>query len=317
MRRLVYFLGICCSVFFYSCEEEFDPKSQFIERYSLNLIIQSDTTTHVAVLKRSYNVDGYDPYQNEIDPAVLGADIRLWNGDEVYVFRDSIRQREDTSRYNTPVHFYYLKDFSPEPGEELEIKAQLNNGKTLTARTRVPLNIEIVYGSDVIIPSQTDYSAITWTSLESGLYYVSRLKMFYRKKEGERTFFIKKDIPLDYKDMNGESVPVYSVVSKKKACSLKNEYLAKALASISEGDQDKAAYTILGATLEILILDRNLSTYYTSTHINVDGISVNLDQADYTNVEGGLGIFASYLKMNVNILIAPDYVKSFGYTSLY
>jgi len=313
VKNLILLMLIIASA---GCEEEFDPKSQFLERYSLNLIIQADTTTHIAILKRSYNVEGYDPYQNTVDPAVLNADIRLWRDDEVYTFKDSIIARYDTSRYNTPVHFYYLNDFSPVPGEVLQIKVELNNGKKLTASTKVPLDIDVNYGSNIIIPSETDKSAIGWSSRESGNYYVSRLKIYYKKNDGVKDLFLTKNIPLDYKTVKNETVPVYALVSKTQMCSFKNDDLTKAMREISEGDENKSRYTVLGGSVEVLVLDNNLSTYYTSTHANIDELSVNLDQSDFSNIQGGYGLFASYIKNRINLVFLPAYVTTFGYSTL-
>jgi hypothetical protein len=84
---------------------------------------------------------------------------------------------------------------------------------------------------------------------------------------------------------------------------------------ISEGDPDKERYKILSLMIEITVLDHNLSSFYSAGRLQSDGYSITVDQADYTNITGGLGIFGSYIKRVSAIRISRDYIMSFGYKS--
>ena len=66
--------------------------------------------------------------------------------------------------------------------------------------------------------------------------------------------------------------------------------------------------------LEIVVLDQNLTSYYQSNNDVLDGFSVRLNQSDYSNIENGLGLFASYVKQQLELRLRSDYIESFGYT---
>src|SRR4030065_746741 len=111
-----------------SCEENFSPKDDYQEKYILYSIINTDSSYQTAVLQSSYNIDGYDPYTNTVTPLIQGADIRIRQGDKVFFMRDTSTVRTDTSRYKTPVHFYYLKD-GVRYSKEVPSGYRIENGK--------------------------------------------------------------------------------------------------------------------------------------------------------------------------------------------
>jgi virulence-associated protein VapD len=58
----------------------------------------------------------------------------------------------------------------------------------------------------------------------------------------------------------------------------------------------------------------NLSRYVSSTNQAFDDLTVTVNEADFTNVEGGLGIFGAYVnKIYDNIQFQENYIESFGY----
>ena len=83
--------------------------------------------------------------------------------------------------------------------------------------------------------------------------------------------------------------------------------------SISEGDDDKQNYTILTMILDVHVYDINLSNYFVTTSQVLDDFSVQLDEVEFSNVEGGLGIFGSFITKKYVLKFDREYVGSFGY----
>ncbi len=66
--------------------------------------------------------------------------------------------------------------------------------------------------------------------------------------------------------------------------------VTKALEEISEGDPNKQNYSILQkVSFSVTAFDLPTSKYISSTGGSFDDLTVSVDVADYTNIEGGFG----------------------------
>jgi hypothetical protein len=322
MKKVISLTFIITAVFLnYSCEENFSPKGDFQQKYILSCVIRSDTTLQTATISRSYNVNGYDPYTNKEDPFLKNAFIRIWAGDNVYFMKDSSIQRTDTSRYKGPLHFFYLDNFEPGSAASLEIEAILPDGKTLRANTSLPepvnwnyTNIDTTDTNAFRIPSLShDYFSYAWFQGSTLGWYLPRLILVYAKIVSGTEERHEVLVPEKYED-NGNGIgPVYPSPTKNTIASFQNSALDSVFRQISAGDPVKSHYKIYGLVLELLVFDDNLSKYYSVTNGFLDDYTIRLDEIDYTNVEGGLGIFGSYVKQKRGSKIATEYINSFGY----
>ena len=294
-----------------SCEDSFSPKTDFHEKYILYSIIDADSSVQTAVLQKSYDVQGFDPYTNTTDPSIQGADIRIRQGDNVFFMRDTSTDRSDTSRYNTPLRFYYTDDFINNGHNELEIIATLPNGKRLYAITNLPAGIEFDTTSDHMLPPEEDeLFSFYWIGPTSTQWYLPKFE-FYYKKDGVR--FVK-EVPVEYNLENGKWVETYPGITNNAVVRFKVSSLDSTFKQISRGDPDKSSYKIFGGILTLLVFNESLSNYFSTTNGFLDDFTIRIDEADYTNIEGGLGIFGSYIRQLTGAVFTEDYIRSFGYT---
>jgi len=308
VSALVLLVILSCFSFI-SCDDSIDPKTTFKERYILNFIIRGDTTFQVATLSSSYNVAGIDPQVNEIDPAIKDADIKIWYNGDVFTLRDTTIARSDTSRYNTSVSYYYINNFTPGEGRPVIVKAELNNGRSLTAQTVLPENIEIDSCDRIIPLTYKNQFSIVWRSLEEEVFYFVRFKLYYK----HNSVFHTVEVPLNYIYIDGKLTPVYPGVTRNTIFNYELSALDTVMKKISEGDGQKSNYEIVRGEYEVVILDKPLSDYYSSIHGYMDNFSIRIDQTDYTNITGGYGIFASYRKQLLAASLKEEYIRSFGY----
>ncbi len=82
---------------------------------------------------------------------------------------------------------------------------------------------------------------------------------------------------------------------------------------VSNGD-DKSNYKFLYIDLELLIFDQFLAGYISTTNGFLDNLSIRLDEPNYTNISGGLGIFGAYQYNDFQITLSNDYLSNLGYT---
>ena len=298
-----------------ACEENFSPKGDYRDKYVLNCILRSDTSFQVATVSGSYDVEGYNPLDNSTDPFIKGADIRIWYGDNVYVMKDSIIERGADTRYDTPLTFYYVKNLKIVQDSELEIEALLPNGRRLKSHTKVPYAPQLDQSaSDFIIPAPgKDVVSIKWTSKEQNLIFAPNIFIVYFKSGANgKQRFIKK-VPLNYFDREGNILPNYPQPSNNRALEVELSALRRAMEELSEGDLDKRSYSIVTLVIDVLTYDNNLSRYFASSAQILDQFSIRLDELDYTNIEGGFGIFGAFIKKRFIIRFDEEYIGSFGY----
>ena len=163
---------LCSIPVFISCDADFSPYAEFQEIYSLTCLLRSDTTFQTAVLSHNYLPPQPDPNSYTNDPSIIGADIRVWYGDSVYVFSDSSETRTDSSRYTGPFRYYYNNKFKISPKEDIEIEVLLPNGRRLFASSVTPKAIIFSESSDVIIPPvNSELVNFVWTANEQGAYF--------------------------------------------------------------------------------------------------------------------------------------------------
>ena len=304
----------------YSCSEDFDPFGEFRDNYALTCILKSDTTFQMAVLSHNYlPPDGFDPYTNTVDPAIVGADIRVWLGDSVYIFNDSSVVREDPSRYGTPFNFYYNTGFKISPKQKIGIEVLLQNGIRLRAVSKAPDKVSFDKESDVIIPAVgSNLVRFIWMPQVDGTFFSPKLRIRYLQNENGRVVRKFKDVPVKYVERNGSLEPVFPQPSNNSIVIYQLDAITRALEEISEGDPNKSNYTVRQSLIfDVAAFDLNLSRYVSSTNQPFDDLTVTVNESDYTNIGGGLGIFGSYIKSNYpTIRFLPDHIESFGYNFL-
>jgi len=312
-RVILFFL---VGFLFISCEEDFNPYGDYFERYAFTCVLKSDQNYQVATLFRSYRPDGYDPSTYTEDPSVIGADIRVWYNDSVFVFRDSSVARVDTSRYKTPFSFYYNDKFRVGNRKTIELEVLLPNGKRLRSTSVTPGQINYNDQSDVIIPAGgKSIVQIIWNTLDDGTFFAPRMAIRYKQNINGEIVEKTKDVPYKYVNQGGSQVPVYPPPSASATIVYDLSAITKTLEEISAGDPNKQNYSILQKIIfSVDAFDLPTSRYVSSTGGTIDDLTVNVDVADYTNIEGGFGLFGSYSKRDYTRLrFMEDYIESFGY----
>jgi len=305
---------------FVSCDADFSPYAEFQDKYSLTCLLRSDTAFQTAILSHNYLPDQPDPNSYTIDPSIVGADIRVWYNDSVYVLSDSSETRTDTSRYTEPFRFYYNVKFKISPQEEIEIEVLLPNGRRLFASSVTPKAIIFSNESDVIIPPvNSEFVNFVWAASEQGAYYLPKFEIKYLQIINGISELKTIEVPIKYISNNGNIEPVYPEASNRTNVVYSMESITQTLDKISEGDPNKQNYTVYQTPLfNLLAFDAALSRYASSTSQSLNDLTVTLNTADYTNIQGGLGIFGSYIKKNYSsIKFQQNFIESFGYNFIF
>lgn len=322
MKKLFMFI-VFSALLFSGCEEEFNPKTDFSEKYVLYGIVRSnplfsDASVDVVVL-RTYDVNGFNPSVDHANTAIGGCQVTLTVGDkEVTLKSDTLKKVSDSFK---PVYSYSRGGLAIPKNNELKLKAVLPDGRVLSARTKVP---EILSLLEFTFPFRSgihsklnrfiwgDKWIINWDSFEDYLYF-PKLTLNYEVSKDSHTENKSIEIPLTYTKKNGKSEPVYPSYTWGKQIEYSFDSIDSVMNKISEGDTAKSTYTIKSAVFTILEYETNLASYFSSTNGYLDNFSIRLDESVYSNVSGGIGVFGAYTP-NVQVFkVERVYVESFGY----
>lgn len=267
----------------------------------------------VASVARTYTTGGFDPYLNTEDPFITGADVRVWYKDSVYRFYDTSVVRLDTSRYNPSMNIYLNRRFKVEPDEPIEVEVMLPNGRRLKSSTKSAGRVTFLDSSTIFIYGEVKLINIFWASSSVGSnYFLPKFRIIYYKKEGNQNTRHEKEIPLRYED----NMPVPFTTNKIPLVSVDLNTIKRALNEIAEGDPDKASYSIpLHPIFTVATLDDALCKYYSTSTQSFSSLTVTLDETDYSNIQGGYGIFGSFTSAEYQQLkFTREFITSFGYT---
>jgi len=317
MKKLIYLITIVSSLLIVnSCDDNFSPIEKYDPRYSLNCIVGADTNLQIATAYQSYAVTTTDPYQNHDDPFIHNAFIRLWRGDDVFVFNDSSSVRIDTTRYNTPISYYFIDNFKANSGDSLEIEALLPNGNRLRSKTKVPSEVQknFSHSTNSIPPEDSNSVEFAWyPNVESQIFVATGTLLYQQLINGTK---ITKSVRIPWKYIvdEGQELPINKPPAQESFIKFDLSTIEKVLRSISEGDEHKENYFILSIIVDIKVFDKNLSAYYSSVGKIFDNFSIRLDNPDFSNINGGFGVFGSFIEQKMVTLFDTEYLfKTFGY----
>ena len=284
---------------FISCENNFTPVVYFNQQYALNCIIRGDTTLQYAAVIRSFSQEDI----NTESSFVSGALLKLNYEGKDYFFRDTSSGSPDN------IDYYYLRDFKPAKGKQLKIEADLPDGTVLKSSTQTPDPAILIFEGDKNIPPDnlSNVFSINWRLINYAgepLYFRPFLYIEYRKNMNGSEVYKQKEVPLQFNTQNGKYVPVYPKISLNNSLEYSLDAISKTLTDLKETDS-LSNYDILDARFVLWVYDKNLATYISSTEGYREDFSLRIEAADFTNIQGGYGIFGLFLEYETRIPLRP------------
>jgi hypothetical protein len=311
------------SLLSFSCKEDFSPKTDFKEKYVLNCYVDLDydryTNTQVyATVSKLYDVNGFNPSSNDIDPTVSGAEIYFNYRDIIYQLKEDTNKAVIT-KYGTNQIYYSASLRNIYPGYEVSVSAKMPDGTVLTAQTQLLNAIQFKYSYLYRKYFTTfinrfyfgDAFTITWGKIDNRLFFPEMLIRY--GIEGKDKLYYEK-VPTDYIKRDGKYQPVYPDITTGEGISYQLAAIDSAMANISKGDSNKKKYFVSVLIFQLVEMDASLSKYYSSIHGSIDEYSIRLDESVYSNIKNGLGIFGSKRTITNQWYLDSTYARSFGYS---
>ena len=307
-----------------SCNDAVNPKTDFNKVYSLNCVISGDTTFQMATVSGSYDLESFDPNSNEVDPFIGGAKLTIFYNGMSYTFRDTMIARPAGAKYNTPMHLYCLNNFKPESNSQISIEAVMPDGKALKSKsTTYYLAADLIDFNIAVFPFPvTGYGSkliLKWDKMErrnkiEDIYFNPELVIKYHKIENGTRVDYEKRVPRFYSDGPVDQY-LTDIWLQKDIRQAEFDTLAirRTIEELSLGDPYKENYIIDKAVFRLIAIDKNLAIYYSSQKTYNEEFSVRVTQPNFTNIEGGFGLFSTICSAHFDIPIRASYIKSWGY----
>jgi hypothetical protein len=278
-----------------SCNQPFEPDGPTNNRLVLYSVLNSSSTTQYVRLSATYATPPAQEFKN--------ATVRMISNGKTIVFRDTTVTTTDESGQSAAINAFVAYNTPITGGSAYELTASTPSGLTASARATalsVP-SISLMNRAALDGSSESPVTLNTAFNTLSGAYELHFYVDFYALVDGGWEL-IRAEVPSEMSvDAQGLPLKVFpklrsvQIIAKStKAIPLQYDVtLYSALRAEMISRYAAAPVVWLRAVFVLTQIDDVLFSYYYVYNGPVDQSSVRLDQPDYTNISGGLGVFGS------------------------
>lgn len=295
-----------------ACEDSIDPGDRFEPRMVVYSILSTVTDTQYVRVYSNYNPANFDPATNTIDRAIRNASVQISDGIQSFVFRDTSLARQDTSRYKDSIAAYVCYGFKPQPGSSYVLTVTSTTHGTVTHTTQLPGNSSLQIGTYQVLVNPWCYSSMTptlnFTVFPPGAAYAAKFMIEYEEQYPTGTLIKQIEVPARVQLINAFLEiyrSSYPQILKRETAGIKQLTSRWERGAYAYGiDQINGfAYNHRMRRVIFYVIQYNLEwyKYYSSTRTFQDSYSVRLDEPDFSNIPGGLGLFAGFSVDSVSV----------------
>lgn len=302
-------------IFLVGCDDSVSPYAPFDPRITVFAILNTSTATQVV---RAYS--SFDPTLGPNggtapDTLLNDAVITLSDQNTAYMLRDTTILRSDLSNYGGDIAAK-VTSLTPAFGKTYTLTVQSASKGTVAARTTVPPQaiISIPFLFSLSNPLSYDVSNLGINVQTFSKGYVLRMLLDYEVLINGIWFPNQDEVPRSFVvQPDGTSVPSYAGLDLSGEKLLDLSWPLKNLTyTIRVAVQQYNAYhiTFKRVVIEIRQYDEHLYNYYQVVRGFRDSRTIRTDAPDYTNVEGGLGVFGAFTIERVVFDLPPDFIDN-------
>jgi hypothetical protein len=294
------------------CENSFDPRGPYQKQLVVYSILSNSADSQYVRVFTTYNPSGVDPTEVTADTYVRKAAVTLIDDSTTYKLRDTSITRVDKSRYSDDIGAYIAYPCHLRLGKTYTLSVVSDQGN-VSATVSVPHAGYLLPNNPFILKAPDRYGNedITVTIGISPLArgYVVRLYLDYLVRVGADWVHKRDEIPTSILSASGASVQYNYPKLTRRTSDVSQPYVnvhfpitvysAFFASIVSQYGSD--GYQIVSATYVLTQVEANLYKYYNLANGFQDEFSIRTDQPDYTNIQGGLGIFGAMTVDSVHV----------------
>ena len=289
------------------CDTSFNPEGPFLDRLAVYGVLTPINQTHYVRLFSTYNPPDFDPQTNTTSNQVTNAVVSLSFDTTTVALRDTVVPRDDPGRYTDSIKAFIASPLPIARGKVYSLTVNSPVYGVLSATTRVPGNAVVDIDNDsrfsLTTPDkgQADISIfVTLSALTEG--HAVRVFVEYELPVANPGTIFTEQIPLEitsYKDCaNFEAeyprVRRRELIGSRELWRFPLENYRRALVRILK-THEGVVVDFNRVYVEVIQTDEHLYKYYSVVNGFQDQYSIRVDQPNYTNIQGGLGVFGSFV----------------------
>lgn len=307
MIKKVLFLGV--SLFFLlGCETKFSVNGEYTPKPVVHFLLDQGETYHFLKLNKTFLKDGNaveyakDP-QNSYFENVVATVTAVKGGNEIqtWTLKDTlIHNKEEGVFYYPNQKLYYFKEANLDPDATYKLKIDIDDGAfVVTGQTRLIQGINITYPTQPMSlsfananVSQEGYKGATFrfSPSDDAVIYKAQLGFnyveYYSPTDSAQKTLLWDIGTLKQEDVTSNAASIYA----------KGEPFYEFLSDKIEKNPDVISRHFRGFDIRITAGSSDLYTYMLSSQPSTS--SFVQSKPSFSNVDGGLGIFAARSTVN-------------------
>jgi len=303
---------------FSSCDQSFDPRVASEPLPIIYSVLATDRSQQFVRIYTQYDSSSVVPSSKAIEIPITDAIVSLYDESNVTVLSDTTMPRPSDSRYQTPIHAYVTGALKVEHGGRYTLSVQSNAIGYASAGAVVPNQPLIYLNGDEFFDSPFDFSEETKATINVYLQpgakgYVLRLNLCYDILEQDGWKRKQEEIPVSFKTKPFKyEQALYALVTKVNSVPAVVQTYANANYRLMLGEIAARTSTkkiiFNYVVVQFVQFEENLYNYYNVVSGFRDQFSLRLDQASYSNLSGGTGLFGAYAVDSLVHILPYDFI---------
>ena len=311
-----------CSIFLYSvmgvfvlfsgCEQPFTPKGPYVQKLAVAGILSNTSDTQYVRVYKSYDPPGFDPYAVLEDQAIRGAAVTVSDGSSIVRYQESLIARTDSGRFTDKIVAYAANHFRLQPGGTYNLDVATPSDGSAHSTVTVPdtgwvtLLDPMMLSTSRVLDGTADDVVLQVCISSSTAGYMVRFYLEYDLLQNSVWVRTRTEIPglvviIDTARYYGYPKLLRRSSTPGAPHTLQREgayFMVRAYAEKLK-DLRKQFGNDMWIRRGVFVLtqaETNLYTFFNIANGYQDAISIRLDMPDWTNINGGIGVFGAMVE---------------------
>jgi len=310
---------------FDGCDVPFSPSAPFHPKMVTYCVLTSDSDTQYVTVYTTYNPPDDDPSKNLEDLPVTDASVTISSDSALHQFQMTIVERPNKSRYATDIVADVSYPFRPARRKTYRLSVSSPTLGTATAVTTVPGVAQVSPANFFCMREPYryglwDYGVQAELSGEAK-GFLARIYVRYLASTPQGWQLKRRQVPLAMRSTSkwmGMWELIYPRIRRRVSYNVgyrESETFftlewIKFLENViwfSDGD----GVRFQDVVFQVIQFDAALYNNYSVANLFRDPYTIRLDEADYTNILGGVGVFGS-LAVDSTVRALPEQISRPG-----
>ena len=287
------------------CDTPFEPKGSYREKLVVYAVLTTRADTQYVRVYTTYNPRGFDALEVGAETPVRNAQVSLTTESITHRLRDTTIFRIDKSRYSTELAAYVAYPLAINQGSRysLAVVSPLGN---VSAATSVPGKGSVLLANAYVMKepekfNEDIYIYLTLSPLSRG--FMIRWYIDFEIRSGGAWSPQRLEVPASIETSGpNKDQFIYPALTRRSSETTARQtmetfgFARPAYRLFLKGLKSKYAafeFRFKRAVFILTQVDVNLYNYYNIVSGFQDKFSIRTDLPDYSNIQGGLGLFGA------------------------